>query len=87
MNATIINFRGTRRRKTGNQMVLKIPAVDTKAAAQKLVGKKVVWTCPGKDKKTIVGTISAPHGNKGCVRTIFERGLPGQSLGTEISVE
>lgn len=52
-----------------------------------MVGKKVVWTTPSKDKKTITGKISAAHGNKGCVRVIFEHGMPGQSLGTEAKVE
>ena len=87
MNATIVNFRGSRRRKHGNQMVLTINDVTTKDAAKKFVGKKVVWNCPGKDKKTIAGKVSAAHGNSGCVRAIFERGMPGQSLGTEVSVE
>ena len=85
--ATISAFRGSRRRRTGNQMIVCIPDVKTKDAAKTLLGKKAVWTTPGKDKKTITGKISAVHGNKGCVRVIFEKGLPGQSLGTEVQVE
>ncbi|MBI4140352.1 50S ribosomal protein L35ae [Candidatus Woesearchaeota archaeon] len=87
MMAVIVNFRGSRRRKSGNQMILTINDVTTKESAQKLVGKKVVWNCPGKEKKTINGKISSAHGNSGCVRVIFERGMPGQSLGTEVKVE
>ena len=37
--------------------------------------------------KQITGEISAPHGNKGCVRALFERALPGQCLGTVIEVQ
>ncbi len=85
--AVIVNFRGSRRRKSGNQMILTVNDVSSKEAAQKLVSKKVKWNCPGKDKKVISGKISAAHGNSGCVRAIFERGMPGQSLGTEVSVE
>jgi large subunit ribosomal protein L35Ae len=52
--------------------------------ASKLVGKEVVWTSEGKEKKKIKGRISAAHGNKGLVRAIFERGLPGQAVTTEV---
>lgn len=85
--ATISAFRGSRRRRVGNQMVISLPDIKTKDAAKQLIGKKVVWQCPGKNKKSITGKISAAHGNKGCVRVIFEQGMPGQSLGTNIKVE
>ena len=85
--ATISAFRGSRRRRTGNHMIVCLPDVKTKDAAKALLGKKAVWTAPGKNKNTIVGKVSAVHGNKGCVRVIFEKGLPGQSLGTEVKVE
>lgn len=87
MNATIVSFRGSRRRRVGNQIILNVPNVTSKDKAKTLVGKKVTWQTPGKEKKTIVGKVSSPHGNKGCVRVIFEKGMPGQSLGTEVSVE
>lgn len=45
-----------------------------------------MWTSPGKEKKKIKGKISSAHGNKGMVRAIFERGLPGQALTTEIEM-
>jgi large subunit ribosomal protein L35Ae len=50
--------------------------------AEKLVGKEVVWTSPA--GKKIAGKISSCHGNKGLVRAIFERGLPGQAANTEV---
>jgi large subunit ribosomal protein L35Ae len=59
----------------------------TRAEAQKLVGKDVEWISPGKEKKSIKGKISSAHGNKGIVRAIFERGLPGQSIGTEVDAK
>jgi len=85
--ATISAFRGSRRRRTGNQMILCLPDITSKDTAKTMIGKKVTWTAPGKDKKKITGKISAAHGNKGCVRVIFEKGLPGQSLGKEAIVE
>jgi large subunit ribosomal protein L35Ae len=55
--------------------------------ASKLVGKEVIWTSPGKLKKQIKGKISSAHGNKGLVRAIFEKGLPGQSITTGVEIK
>ena len=52
--------------------------------AEKLVGKPVAWVSPA--GKIIKGKISGPHGNKGLVRAIFERGLPGQAVTTEVNI-
>ena len=87
MKGRIANFRGSRRIKTGNQMIVEVEGVDSKDKAEKLVGKTVSWVAPGKSKTTIKGKISAAHGNKGCVRVLFERGLPGQSIGTKVQIE
>ena len=58
-----------------------------KEEAGKVVGKEVAWTSPGKQKKIIKGKISAAHGNNGIVRAIFERGLPGQAISTEVEMK
>lgn len=52
--------------------------------AGKFTGKSVEWKSPA--GKIIRGKISASHGNKGLVRAIFERGLPGQAVTTEVNV-
>lgn len=68
-------------------MIVVVPGVDSKEKAEKLVGKSAVWTTPGKTGKKISGKVSAPHGNKGAVRVIFETGMPGQSLGEPVKIE
>lgn len=87
MQGIIAHFRGSRTRKKGNQMIVVVPGVDSKDKAEKLVGKAAVWVTPGRQKKEIKGRVSAPHGNKGAVRVLFEKGLPGQSLGEEVKIE
>lgn len=87
MNGIISHFRGSHRRKKGNQMIVILPGIDNNDKAKSYVGKSAVWTAPGKQKTAIKGKISAVHGNKGALRIIFERGLPGQSLGTEVKIE
>ncbi len=66
-------------------MILTVPEVDTREKAAKLVGKKVVFTT--QTGKEIVGKIASAHGNIGAIRAIFERGLPGQSVGQKVKVE
>ena len=56
-----------------------------KDEARKLAGKIVEWKSPA--GKIIKGKISSSHGNKGLVRAIFERGLPGQSINTEVEIK
>ncbi len=87
MNGKIAAFRGTFRTKYGNHMIVIVDGVDNKEKAVSLEGKKVSWTNPeGKKKVVIAGYVSKAHGGKGAVRVVFEKGLPGQSLGTEVMV-
>ncbi len=86
MEAILVNFRGAyKSQKASNQMIVKVDGITSKEEAEKLVGKKVIWSSPaGRD---IIGQISAPHGSKGTVRAIFEKGMPGQSIGAKAKVE
>ena len=87
MDGRISAFRGSFRRKSGNQMIVLVDGVSDKEKATALVGKTVVWTAPGKQKKQLKGKISAAHGGKGAVRAIFTTGMPGQSLGDVVKIE
>mgnify|MGYP005863576641 CR=1 FL=1 len=80
MEAIIINFKRGRKTQTPNQMIIVVPKYDKKKS-ESLVGKKVVYTCEGKDKKEITGEIRSTHGNSGELRVLFERGMPGQAIG------
>ena len=57
----------------------------TREEAKKYAGKEVVWKSPS--GKEIRGKISDAHGNKGLVRAIFERGLPGQAINGDVEVK
>ena len=84
MEAMIISFRRARHHTYDNQMILSIEGVDTREKATKLIGKTVVWNSPA--EKEISGKVSGAHGNNGCVRTLFESGMPGQSLGSKVKL-
>ena len=85
MEGIISNFRSSRTRQHNNQMIIVIDSITTKEKAQSLVGKTAVWTSPA--KREIKGSISSAHGNKGAVRAIFEKGMPGQSVGSKVKIE
>lgn len=82
MKATIINFRGGVHTQYNNQMILEVEGVDSKDKAAKLVDKEVSWKSPA--GKEIKGKVAAAHGNKGAVRVIFEKGMPGQAVGSKL---
>ncbi len=85
MEGTIKNFRMGRHHQHTAHLVVVFNSVDTRTKAAKLVGRKAVWTSPA--GKKIEGEIRSAHGNGGAVRVIFQRSLPGQSLGTKVKVE
>ena len=87
MEGIIVNFRRGVHTQTGNQMVIVVNGSNDKEKAKELVGKKVVWTSPGKNKTEITGKITFAHGNKGAVRALFERGMPGQAVGQKVRIE
>ena len=84
--AKVIQFRRGRRTFKPRHFLIEIPTVDTRESAQKFVGKKITWKSPAKEPKTIQGKIASAHGGNGIVRAIFETGLPGQAIGTEVEI-
>ncbi|MFA4983551.1 MAG: 50S ribosomal protein L35ae, partial [Candidatus Micrarchaeia archaeon] len=36
--------------------------------------------------KEIIGKVSKAHGNSGAVLARFDKGLPGQAIGTEVEI-
>ena len=85
MEGTIVHFRGSRRVKRSNQMVVQVVSIDSKEKASKLVGKKMIWkTSAGKQ---MVGQITNIHGNTGALRVRFDTGMPGQSIGSKVVIE
>ena len=86
MKGKVVQFRRGRHRIHEKHFLLDF-GTKNRNEASKLVGKEVIWTSIGKEKKKIKGKISAAHGNKGLVRAIFERGLPGQAITTEVEIK
>ncbi len=85
MKGRVIQFRRGRHTVHERHFLIEIENISNRKDAEKLKGKEVKWKSPA--GKIINGKISAPHGNKGLVRAIFEKGLPGQAVTTEVNVK
>lgn len=81
----IVQFRRGRHIIHEKHFLIEVEGSDSRAKAEKFVGKEVIWKSPA--GKTIKGKVSGAHGNKGVVRAIFERGLPGQAVTTAVEVK
>lgn len=84
MDGTIVNYKGGKHTQVGNQMIIAVDGVSSKEEAAKLVGKKVVYNTGTKD---ITGEVRSAHGNSGAIRVLFEKGMPGQSIGKSVSIK
>ena len=82
----VIQFRRGRKTFKPRHFLLEIPSIDSREKATEFVGKTVEWKSTGKEPKIITGKISSAHGGNGVVRAIFERGLPGQAIGTDVEI-
>lgn len=85
MKGKVIQFRRGRTTIHERHFLLEVEGSKNRKEAEKFVGKEVVWKSPA--GKIIRGKITGPHGNKGIVRAIFERGLPGQAITTTVEIK
>ena len=84
MKGKVIQFRRGRKTIHERHFLIDFGFRDKKEAG-KFVGKEVSWKSPA--GKVIKGKVTSPHGNNGIVRAIFEKGLPGQAITTEVEVK
>ena len=85
VKAKVIQFRRGRKTIHEKHFLIEIEGTNTRKDAEKFVGKEVEWKSPA--GKIIKGKVSSPHGNKGVIRAIFEKGLPGQAVTTEVNIK
>ncbi len=85
MKGKVIQFRRGRKTIHERHFLIEVEGTKTRKDAEKFVGKEVEWKSPA--GKIIKGKVSSPHGNKGVIRAIFEKGLPGQAVTTEVDIK
>ncbi len=84
MIGILANYRRGRNTQHSTQYIVEIHGIENRAKAATLSGKKVFWKTLS--NKTISGKIMAAHGNSGAVRAKFDKGLPGQAIGTSVTI-
>jgi len=80
---TILNYRigiGTQNPK---ECLIQFANVNSTSLAGQLFNRKVVWK-QGDTK--LIGKIRGSHGKKGVVKVKFQKGVPGQALGTKVEL-
>ncbi len=81
----VVQFRRGRHVIHKRHFLIRIEGVSSRDEAKKFVGKEVEWKSPA--GKIISGKVSSAHGNGGVIRAIFEKGLPGQAVSTEVNIK
>jgi len=84
MKGIVVQFRRGRHTVHERHYLLDL-GLKSREEAKKMAGKVVEWKSSA--GKVIKGKISDAHGNKGLVRAIFESGLPGQAITTDVEVK
>ena len=79
----ILNYRIGIRTQRSHECLIQFTSVSSAAQAGQLIGKKVVWKSGNKE---LTGKIMGVHGKNGTVKVRFKKGLPGQALGTTVSL-
>ena len=85
MKGKVIQFRRGRKTVHERHFLIEVEGTKTRKDAEKFVGKEVEWKSPA--GKIIKGKVSSAHGNKGVIRAIFEKGLPGQAVATPVEIK
>ncbi len=85
MEGKVVSFRRGVRTQQRYQMIIKVSGYDNKEKAKELINKSVLWK--SSSGKEIKGLVTNLHGNTGKIRVQFEKGLPGQSVGTNVILQ
>ena len=80
---TIVNYRIGIRTQKPKECLIQFAHVNSASLAGQLINRKVVWK-QGDSK--FIGKIAGSHGKKGVVKVKFQKGVPGQALGTTVEL-
>jgi len=80
---TIVNYRIGIRTQKPKECLIQFAHVNSASLACQLINRKVVWK-QGDIK--LIGKIAGSHGKKGVVKVKFQKGVPGQALGTAVEL-
>jgi len=65
------------------ECLIQFAHVNSVSLAGQHVNRKVVWK---QGNVKLIGKIAGPHGKNGVVKVKFQKGVPGQALGTTVEL-
>jgi large subunit ribosomal protein L35Ae len=80
---TIVNYRIGIRTQNPKECLIQFAHLNSASLAGQIVNRKVVWK-QGDNK--FIGKIAGSHGKKGVVKVKFQKGVPGQAIGTKVEL-
>lgn len=78
----VLNYRVGRKTQKARECLIRVWGVDGSEARQ-MIGWKVAWP---QEQPKIFGRIAGLHGRGETLRARFEKGLPGQALGSRVRI-
>ncbi|TFF86529.1 50S ribosomal protein L35ae [Candidatus Thorarchaeota archaeon] len=81
----VTSYRRSKHLQHPNQVILLFDGISSRSEAATIVGRKVEWVSD--TGREFLGKILAPHGNSGAVRAKFRTNLPGQAIGTPVTLQ
>jgi large subunit ribosomal protein L35Ae len=81
---TVMSYRRGKHLQHFGQVILEFNGIDSKSTAAVLVGHNVKWVSSSGGE--FLGKVLGVHGNSGAVRAKFRTNLPGQALGTAVTL-
>ena len=80
---TILNYRIGIKTQNPKECLIQFANINSAALAGQLISRKVVWRQGG---VKLMGKVAGSHGKKGVVIVKFQKGVPGQALGTTVEL-
>jgi len=81
-SGVVLNYRRGKKRQRPRECLIVVREVK-EDTPMRLIGWKVSWP---QDRPRLIGRISKHHGKSGTLLVKFDRGLPGQALGTPVKI-
>ena len=78
-----MNYRTGIKTQKPKECLIHFAHITSSSLAGQLIQRKVVWN---HGTSNLVGKISGVHGNKGTVKVKFQKGVPGQAIGTTVEL-
>ena len=80
---TIVNYRIGIRTQNPKECLIQFAHLNSASLAGQIVNRKVVWK---QGDRKVIGKIAGSHGKKGVVKVKFQKGVPGQAIGTKVEL-